>query len=859
MSVNWKRWFIPSHNSELQLEISKELNISPVLAQLCINRGMATVDDVKNFIRINPQEINDPFAFREMHQAISIIEETIKNHERILIYGDYDVDGITATSLLYLYLKGKTPSVAYYIPDRLEEGYGLNEDAILWANREGYKLIITVDCGISSRSEVELANSLGLKTIITDHHTPPVILPKAAAIINPKVEDSGYPFPDLAGVGVAWKLVQALEISAGKKDLSKTVNKSVVLEEYLDLVALGTVADVVPLIGENRVIVALGLGRIEKAERPGIKALLKVTGLEHKPITSGHIGFILAPRLNAAGRLAKGALAVALLTGEVYTHCESQAKELDQMNYQRQEVEGEILNQALQMIEDNVNLDQDFVIVLASESWHPGVIGIVSSRLVEKYYRPVVLLAIEGDTAKGSARSIDQFDIYQAFKHCQDLLIQFGGHKMAAGVKIKKDHIKAFQKAINDYANSFINRDLIVPTVKIDLELDPDGEEELYIKDSEMLFPYGLGNAQPVFAYRNLGVIEAKAVGNTQSHLKVTFDAGNYLLDGIGFHLAHHLSWLNTFSRVDVAVTLEKNTWNGCEKVQLVLKDIQPHINRPVTQMVRPKPEEVIWVDFRELENRENYLLELLKKNETSLIYVASQEKMEELRRLILASDLPDMKLEVCHGRKRPWQHDLVMAKVKNKIINTVIITGALPLDLISFDFTGLYKHLVFFQSPSNMKDFFSFTSLVSSPSGGKIHLLFNKRDLEILDQEIKIHFPDRELLGKIYRSVRSLASSSNQIIGSREEILRKINVEGLKKGKEIAFDTWVSIMMELGLIKFTLLGNRSCLELINNGNKCNLGDSVCYQEGMKVKEAFELWAKVALSPRFREEIYLRR
>jgi single-stranded-DNA-specific exonuclease RecJ len=854
MSVTNKRWIISTYQSYLQLKISEELNISPVLAQLCINRGMITVQEVAGFIRISPTEVKDPFLFCHMRQAVDIVEETIRNQEKILIYGDYDVDGITAVSLLYLYLKSRTNNVSYYIPDRLEEGYGLNEEALLWAAREGYKLIITVDCGISSRAEAARAKELGVKLIITDHHTPPPVLPEAAAILNPKVPDSGYPFSELAGVGVAWKLAQALELSSGKGDSGG----SVVLEDYLDLVALGTVADVVPLLGENRVIVAWGLKKIEKTQRKGIKALLKVTGLDQKPLTSGHIGFMLAPRLNAVGRLAQGSLAVELLTGEDENLCEIQAKELDQMNYQRQEVEREILNQALHMVEKEIDLEQDFVIVLAHPDWHPGVIGIVASRLMEKYYRPVVLLAIEGDMAKGSARSIEQFDIYQAFKHCQDLLVQFGGHKMAAGVKIRTENIAEFRKAINNYANSCIDKELAVPAVKIDLELAADGKEELYINDCEKLFPFGLGNAQPVFAYRNLRVLEAKTVGNNQEHVKIVFDTGDYLLDGIGFGLSHQFSWLREAGRVDAAVTLEKNCWNGCERVQLVIKDIQPHQPGPAFSPPELNRKTVLWADFRNGENREAYLMELLKKNEPCLIYVSTREEAAALKQIIENQNLTGIETDECHECQSPWQQALVLARVRNKARNTVILAGVLRTDFMTLDIKDLFKHLVFFHCPRNMDDFLHLVYLFSSAKRGKIHLLFNQDDLKILDQHLKIYYPDRELLGKIYWSVKSMATSTNQIIGSREDILKKVQIDGLEKGKEKVFHAWISIMKEIGLLKLSISGNRYCLELAHNGNKFKLEDSTFYREGIKVKEAFRTWAGIALSPRLQEEICLR-
>lgn len=853
MSVTRKKWIISHYDSQSQLKLSQELNISPVLAQLCMNRGMKDAAAIQNFIQISPAEIHDPFRFKDMSRAVALIEEAIHQQEKILIYGDYDVDGITATSLLYLYLKSKTVHVAYYIPDRMEEGYGLNDQAVSWAHREGYQLIITVDCGISAGQETEKAHSLGMKVIITDHHTPPEQLPRAEAIINPKIRSDGYPYPDLAGVGVAWKLAQALEIHAGG---AQEKNKPV-LEAYLDLVALGTIADVVPLMGENRVMVSMGLKAITASHRPGIKALLAVTGLQHKMVSSGQVGFILAPRLNAVGRLSQGSLAVKLLTGTEYEACLSQAHQLEEMNTQRQEVEGEILQQALKMIEETVDLEKDFVIVLAAENWHPGVIGIVSSRLAEKFYRPVVLFAVEGETAKGSARSIDGLDIYLAFSQCRDFLIQFGGHKMAAGVKIKTENLNAFREALNRYISGVIGRDSLVPSVRIDLELGANGREKVYIEDIEKLSPYGPGNAQPVFVYRDLRVIEAKAVGNMQSHLKMVFASDQYILEGIGFNLSHHLSWLNTYGKVDVVVTLEKNHWNGWEKVQLVIRDIQPHEGtlRSLAEPKRYSPtgqkvDRNSFADYREIENRENYLCSLLKKEEPCLIYVSSKEQAARLIKLISGSGLREGKVDWCHGYQRPWQHEFMMAKIKNRLVNTLFFTGQLYADP-----AGLFPHIVFFHCPRNMDEFLRVTGVGRGQKSPQIHLLFNKEDLETLNQDVHTDFPDRELLGKIYKSVKNLAAPANQVLGTREEILRKIRVDGLDKGKGKAFDAWVSIMMELGLIRITVQGNRPCLELINNGDKCNLEDSFCYAQGLREKKAWEYWMGIAFSPHLNEEI----
>jgi single-stranded-DNA-specific exonuclease len=853
MTVTAKKWLLAPYDSDLQVKLSEKLNITPLLAQLCINRGLMTEKEVNNFLHINMDEIHNPFLLPQMAKGVQIIEKSLTNQEKILIYGDYDVDGITATSLLYLYFKKKNADVSFYIPDRLEEGYGLNEQAIQWAAREGYQLIITVDCGISSHREIQIAHDLGLKIIITDHHTPPAELPSAEVIINPKVRVCSYPFDQLAGVGVAWKLAQALEMGSEQN----ARDRNFVLPEYLDLVALGTIADVVPLLGENRVIVSLGLNKISESCRPGIRALRTVSGVEQKEVTTGHVGFMLAPRLNAAGRLAQGSLGVDLLTMDELPPALALAQQLDEINNKRQEIEGKISQEAEDMMAEEIDLEKDLVIILAGENWHSGVIGIVASRLMEKYCRPVVLLSIDGEIAKGSARSIDIFDIYQAFDHCRDNLIQFGGHKMAAGLKLKKENIKSFRQKINQYAKQFLDKKDLIQPLKIDLELAATGGEEGYLEDSEILAPYGLGNAQPVFAYRGLKVLDARGVGNDKNHLKMTFSAGDYLLDGIGFHQAGHLSWLHPLTKVDVAVSLEKNYWNGQEKIQLMIKDIKPHENNLTKDfllpLIRKRQGRMVlsdsWADYREISNREKYLIDLLKKEEPTLVYLASQHHLESINRVI-AESCPDLKIDRCFSFQRSWQQEYIMAKVKNKTTQAVLFSGNMRAKT-----KGIFRHMVFFNSPKKIEDLFRFMISEEGKDPPQIHLLYNKNDMEYLHRCLRVFFPDRELLGDIYRAVKKAGFRRNQIVGSWDEIMQKIQVDGLTHGREQAIEAWISIMMELELVKLSSWEKYLCLELIETGNKCNLDDSLYYTRGMKEKKSFEHWSKIALSSRLNDEI----
>jgi single-stranded-DNA-specific exonuclease len=553
------------------LEISKELNISPILAKVLMNRGLTSVSEIKPFLTCTADDLHSPFIFYEMTKAVKLVEKNIESQKKILVYGDYDVDGITATTLLYQFLKSQKADVQYYIPDRMKEGYGLNKEAIEWAGREGFSLIITVDCGISSLEETELAKSLGINMIITDHHQPPVHLPEADAIINPTVLESGYPFPDLAGVGVAWKFAQAIYLNSVDQQI-----EGVILPEYLDLVSLGTIADVVDLTGENRIIVKMGLEAIASTTRPGLQALLDVAGIKGEKVDATQVSFLLAPRLNAAGRLSNARIGVRLLSSSDRDYCRDQAKILNMENCRRQTIEKAIFDEAMEMIENNHELQENLVLVLASERWHPGVIGIVASRLVERFYRPVILMTLEGEVAKGSARSIDNFHMYQALEHCKDLLIQFGGHKQAAGLKLTVHNIEAFRLKINEWAQAVLRKEDLIPIIQIDVDKEIDGSEERLAREISRLAPYGQGNPYPVFSFHDLRVKESRVVGANSAHLKIKFESEGKTLEGIGFNMSGHLAWLNDRDRVDVAGTLEINNWNGCETAQLVLKDIQP-------------------------------------------------------------------------------------------------------------------------------------------------------------------------------------------------------------------------------------------------------------------------------------------
>ena len=451
MASKGKTWKLRPGNLDLENSLSETFGISKYTARLLVNRGLDSIEKVKSFLNPDIQELHDPYLLPDMKEAVDRIELAIENGEPILIYGDYDVDGITGVSLLITYLRYMGARVAYHIPKRLDEGYGLNFEAIQKAYDKGFKLIVTVDCGISAHEEVEKAKLLGLDVIITDHHEPSLMMPVCVAVVNPKLSGSNYPFQFLAGVGVAFKLCQALWENRNKP--------SGVLEpmNYIELVAFGTVADVVPLLGENRVIVKYGLEKMNRSAIPGMRALIDVSGKSGKEITSGTISFVFAPKVNACGRLGDPGLGVKLLLSRDFQEVSEIALKLNEENIRRQKIEAEILKDAMKMLKEFDSTDTKGI-VLASKAWHTGVIGIAASKIAELTNKPTFLISIDSEgVGKGSGRSVSGFDLYSALNESSDLLIKYGGHSQAAGLSINASDIDAFRCRFNEIASNVLS------------------------------------------------------------------------------------------------------------------------------------------------------------------------------------------------------------------------------------------------------------------------------------------------------------------------------------------------------------------------------------------------------------------
>jgi single-stranded-DNA-specific exonuclease len=564
-----KKWTLkdpPDKNSVLALADS--LNISTVLAELLILRDVKNFFEAKKYFRPNLDSIHDPYLMHDMEKAATRVIDAITNNEKIIVYGDYDVDGTCSASLMYQFLRELDANVSVYIPQRLTEGYGLSIAGIDYIKNENVDLIITVDCGITAVDEIEYANTFSIDTIICDHHQPKDILPNAYAILDPLKPGCEYPFKYLSGAGVAFKLARAIAYRFGKKDM---------VFKYLDLVALAGAADIVPLIDENRILVRAGIEQINNSPRPGIKALIKTARMEPGNLSAGQIVFTIAPRINAVGRLGDAQRAVELFNTDNYEEAERLARILESENLERRKIDEVTFSHALEMVKNIEDFDNELGIVLHHESWHPGVVGIVASRLVEKYYRPAIMLTTIDGVAKGSARSIPGFNIYEAIENCKDLVIQFGGHKAAAGLEIEIDKIDEFRKRFNEILKSEMENEDILPEIKIDSKISLCEITPKFVRVLDQFAPFGPGNMRPVFLAEDVRLVTSPRIVGT-NHFVATFcqNGTEKVYDAIGFNLGKFVYEVDKNSDlVDIVFTIEKVMRDGRTFPQIRVKDIR--------------------------------------------------------------------------------------------------------------------------------------------------------------------------------------------------------------------------------------------------------------------------------------------
>ena len=563
------QWHVKSLPALVQIEeICKAINVNHSLGTMLLQRGIDTFDKAKSFFRPQLSDLHDPFLMKDMDKAVSRLQKAIAKQEKILIFGDYDVDGTTAVSLFYGFLKQHYPHLGYYIPDRYKEGYGVSYLGIDFAQENGYTLMITLDCGIKSLAHVAYAKSKGIDFIICDHHRPGEVLPDAVAVLDQKRLDCHYPYKELSGCGVGFKFLQAY-----------CITENIPLDNlmsYLDLLAISIAADIVPITGENRVMTYYGLKVINDKPRPGIKALINIAGLKNT-IEIGNVVFGFAPRINAAGRLAHASAAVALMLADSEEDAMALAHSINEHNTDRKELDADITAEALRMIQDDDFLRNGKGTVLYKDDWHKGVVGIVASRCIENFYKPTIVLTKSGDFATGSARSVRGFDVYEAIAACDDLLEQYGGHMYAAGMSLKLENVPAFSQKFNQVVSDSIREDQLYPVIEADVAITLDQINAKFYALIKQLAPFGPGNMQPIFITHTLLAEPGSIKILKDEHLKMTVrhEGSTEKFDAIAFRMAHYHDVVTDSKAFNLCYTIDENTFRDRTTLQLMVKDIQ--------------------------------------------------------------------------------------------------------------------------------------------------------------------------------------------------------------------------------------------------------------------------------------------
>lgn len=560
-------WNIKQVDAQLLDNLRRAFRVPEIIARVLANRGIHSVGDSERFFSPSLDLLHDPFLMLGMETAAREVARQITEQGKILVLSDYDVDGTTGASMIYLFLKALGASPSVYIPDRETEGYGLSHRGIDFAVEQEADLLITCDCGINAVGEVDYANHKGIRVIITDHHTPGTDLPEALCILNPKQEGCSYPFKNLCGGGVAFKLISGVAQMLNVDPLHAT--------RHLDLVTLGTAADIVPIVDENRIMVSHGLRLMEKTDKPGLLALLEVCGLADRELTVGKLVFWVGPKINAAGRMGDATRAVRLLTSDNFFESVEMARELDEENRSRQAVQQAIVSEAILKTNAEVDLEIDRAIVLWKDGWHPGIIGIVSSKIKEEYHRPAVIIAMDGKTGKGSARSIPGFDLYENLAKCSEYLDDFGGHPMAAGLNIQVGNLEEFRRAFVRLANGVLSEENMIPSLWIEGEMGLDAIDGRFIDFLKKLSPYGPGNVRPQFVSRRIQIAGSPRLVGDGNHLKFTAKQNGIRFDAIGFNLAKHYQRVITGEPIDIVYVVEENEWQGQKSIQLNITDIK--------------------------------------------------------------------------------------------------------------------------------------------------------------------------------------------------------------------------------------------------------------------------------------------
>ena len=574
MGQNWKYQPLTPEQGALAARLSAELEMSPVLCSLLVKRGITSVAEARNFFRPKLSQLHNPFLMNDMDVAVRRLNKALGKKERILVYGDYDVDGTTAVALVYKFLQQFSSNIDYYIPDRNEDGYGISKRGVDYAHSTGVSLIIVLDCGIKAIEEIAYAKSLGIDFIVCDHHVPDEQLPCAVAILNPKLAGSTYPYPHLSGCGVGFKFMQAFAMDNGIPADQ--------LYPLLDLVAVSIASDLVPIMGENRILAFHGIKQLNHSPSIGLKAIINVCGLSEKEININDIIFKIGPRINASGRVQQGKVAVDLLIENNLKAAIAMSHQINEMNEARKELDKSMTEEANRIVEGLESFDERRAIVIFNPDWHRGVIGIVASRLTEVYHRPAVVITCTGDMATGSARSVTGFDVYKAMESCRDLLDNFGGHTYAAGFSLKVENIEAFAKRFEEFVTDNILPEQTEPVIEIDAELEFQHITRRFFNDLKRFAPHGPENPKPVFCTHNVcDYGTSKVVGRKQEHIKLELvdNRSNTILNGIAFGQSRQAKYIKSKQSFDICYTLEDNTYKHGE-VQLQIESINTKVTR---------------------------------------------------------------------------------------------------------------------------------------------------------------------------------------------------------------------------------------------------------------------------------------
>lgn len=817
-----KKWLFRNSDFENSLVLAAEVGISPFAAQLLINRGIKTAAEAQSYLYPSLDELHSPFKLADMDKAIERIHKAISRGEKICIYGDYDTDGTTATALLLNTFRQMDVLVDSYIPNRFGEGYGLSEDTVEKIHQKNNaKLLITVDCGITSVKEVALANELGMDVIVTDHHQPEAEQPPAYALISPKIPGNEYPYTELAGVGLAFKLAQGL------------IDDKAFLESLLDLVALGTVVDMAPLTGENRILSRLGLVELDKRERPGVHALCEAAG--HKidtPLNGYALSFKLGPRINAAGRMDTAHKVVDLLTTDSEDVAIRIASELNQANQKRQELERQIQDQALEIIEKEID-DDTTGIVVASDKWDEkaqGVVGIVAARLMQTFYKPAVVLAIDGDEATGSGRCIEGMNLANSFIACTELLMKHGGHAAAAGLTLKTKNIPKFRKAFNAYACEHLTEDELQPKLDLEFETRLSLLTLETLKELEQFEPFGKDNPAPHFGTRHVKVNGIPTqMGKEKKHLRMFVNDGTVKRCAIDWGAGDKLI---TFRRpnmsLDIAFSPQINEWQGSRSVQLILEDWEVHPEgRDMNWDVFPKLSDesaVKLVDKRNV-NKKNYLLNLLAREESCIIYVRDEEMLD----LLLTKLLPESIEGIApHNEATSEAEEATLLKQLETGELRTIASSSIFSCLEAFPFI---EHIVFCHlAPSQDLFFRRCAPAFATDKTSYLHLIYNNTDEVEMHNWVSEKYPTGDELRRLYGSVRTAIQSNGTEGYPEAEILKGAF------GTLPALQTGLTIFEELQFIERHGKPGSRLVKLIS-GQKSDLSRSPTYLKGEWIKQ----------------------